>query len=220
MDPRETLLAQYANSPTIVSLVDSLYAALSADVDIDEIYRRIFNVHTANKHGLDIWGRIVGASRYLRVESSAGQFGFAEQRDANTPDNATPQPFNALGAMRGDEVETTIHRLEDGAYRRVILAKAASNIGDTSAYGINRVLLLLFDGVGHPYVRDNGDMTLDYVFDFPLSVTDMAMVTNMDVVPRPAGVLVRYLNAPKSGVFGFAGSGLQPFGSGTFYSGN
>lgn len=56
----QTILSQYANSPTIVQLIQNMNAYIRPDADIDGFYNTIWNVGTAEGVGLDIWGRIVG----------------------------------------------------------------------------------------------------------------------------------------------------------------
>lgn len=56
----QTIISQYASSPTITSLVHKMNEWIRPDADIDNFYNFIFDVSTAQGFGLDIWGRIVG----------------------------------------------------------------------------------------------------------------------------------------------------------------
>ncbi len=60
-----TIASQYATSPIITSLIDSMNAAIDPSRDIDNFYIWVWDVATAQGFGLDIWGRIVGVSRTL-----------------------------------------------------------------------------------------------------------------------------------------------------------
>ncbi|EGI1420308.1 DUF2612 domain-containing protein, partial [Salmonella enterica] len=60
-----TVLAQYAASPRLNALINSFNAALSPDSFINDFYDLIWNIDTAEKYGLDVWGKIVGVSRRL-----------------------------------------------------------------------------------------------------------------------------------------------------------
>ncbi|EAW1753881.1 DUF2612 domain-containing protein [Salmonella enterica subsp. enterica] len=60
-----TVLAQYAASPRLNALINSFNAALSPDSFINDFYDLIWNIDTAEKYGLDAWGKIVGVSRRL-----------------------------------------------------------------------------------------------------------------------------------------------------------
>lgn len=63
----QTIISQYANSPTILQLVQDIDSYLDPAADIDNFYDVVWNVDTAVGFGLDIWGRIVGlpTGRYI-----------------------------------------------------------------------------------------------------------------------------------------------------------
>lgn len=65
---QETVISQYANSPTILGLVEKFNAAIGVTIDIDNFYSWIWDVDTAQGFGLDIWGRIVGVSRTILTD--------------------------------------------------------------------------------------------------------------------------------------------------------
>lgn len=77
-DWRETILAQYATSDRITALVGSFADALDQTENFELFYDKIWNLDTAEGYGLDIWGRIVGVNRVVKVPAT-GFFGFAEQ---------------------------------------------------------------------------------------------------------------------------------------------
>ena len=214
---RDTLLAQYANSPTISTLVDRFNDWIDVQPDLDRFLKNIWDIETATGYGLDVWGRIVGIGRYLEMPTTVAEFGFAEQRDEDTPLNATPQPFDSGGAMADGALATATMWLTDQIYRKLILAKAATNIGDASSSSINRALTILFADRGRCYVQDNGNMTMNYVFEFALLPMEKAVMQANAVIPKPAGVRALIVEAVAGETFGFAQSGLEPFGSGTFF---
>ena len=114
---------------------------------------------------------------------------------------------------------TSNYALSDEAYRKLIMAKAAQNLTNCSIPAINQILLDLFPNRGNAYVTDgyqggnwfgfqesitampfnqgifyDGEtlsnvMVMQYVFDFPLSPVEMAIVTNSGVLPQPTGVV-------------------------------
>lgn len=61
----QTIISQYANSPTLLKLIRNFNDYIDPTCDIDNFYDFIWNVDTAQGFGLDIWGRIVGVSRAL-----------------------------------------------------------------------------------------------------------------------------------------------------------
>lgn len=68
-----TVISQYANSPTIDALIASLNSAIDPSEDIDNFYNYVFNIATAQGFGLDIWGRVVGVTRYALSDQYGNQ---------------------------------------------------------------------------------------------------------------------------------------------------
>lgn len=176
-DASVTLLSQYANSPILRTIITNLNRNIDPQADFDTFYRQVWNVDTAVGYGLDVWGRIVGVNRVLHL-AIGGYLGWDEATDAS--------PWNQ-GIWYGKGALTTNFSLSDDAFRRLILAKAASNITDGSIPAINRILLDLF---GQGYVRDNLDMTMTLVFSETLDPVDFAIVVQSGVLPQPAGVTI------------------------------
>lgn len=208
--PLITVISQYANSPTLIELIEAMHGAISPDADIDAFYDYVWNVSTAQGFGLDIWGRIVGVGRSLNIPGSITNFGFKEGTGA--------QPFDQAPFYNG-VVASTVYTLQDDAYRVLILAKALANISDTTAPNLNRLLRALFPGRGRTYVADTGQMQMRYVFEFTLAPFELAIVTQSGALPRPAAVLSQALIVDTANTFGFAeATGSQPFGQGTFFN--
>lgn len=61
----QTIVSQYANSPTLVQLITNMNEYIDPSADIDNFYNVVWNVDTAIGFGLDIWGEIVGVSREI-----------------------------------------------------------------------------------------------------------------------------------------------------------
>jgi hypothetical protein len=111
---------------------------------------------------------------------------------------------------------TSNYALSDQAYRQLIFAKAAANITDGAIPSVNRILLNIFPGRGNCYVQEgsvpayfgfaeatnaqpfnqapfyNGEpipyMAFSYVFRFPLTPVDRAVIAQSGVLPKPVGV--------------------------------
>lgn len=202
-------MRQYANSPIIQALVEDIRDYYDAEGLTKRFYDKIWNLDTASTYGLDIWGRIVDIGRYLTIDGELDVIGF------DTADLAW-NPFNQAPFVP-EEVSTQTYRLEDNAYRKLILAKAMSNIFGRSAQGLNNMLTLLFEGRGKAYALDLGGMRMRYVFEFELEPYERAIVHNEKIFARPAGVESEAKELP-SYLFGFAPD-AQPFNQGMFWQG-
>lgn len=183
----DTLLSQYANSPTICALIADFNENIDPSVNIDDFYHFVWNVDTAQGFGLDIWGKIVNIPRKLELTHEGRYLGFSEAL-YETPVADDPRPFGSGVFYTGVAEGVHVFTLPDIAYRRLIMVKAMANITDCTAPNLNKLLRFLFEGRGRCYVQDLGSMQMRYVFEFPLSVIEYSIMVNTDVVPRPAGV--------------------------------
>jgi hypothetical protein len=216
--PRNTVISQYANSPTILALIDAMYDAISPDADIDAFYDFVWNVDTAQGFGLDIWGRIVNVSRNLTIPGTTTYLGFNEAYTAITAATGA-QPFGQAPFYTGVQATNT-YILADDAYRTLILVKALANISDCTVPNLNKLLQTLFAGRGRCYVTDTGAMEMRYVFEFQLLPFELAILTQSGAVPRPAAVYARVLTVDVPTTFGFSEAGIyEPFGQGVFFNG-
>lgn len=217
-DVWKTVISQYANSPTLTTLIENLDAYLDQTANLDSFFDLIFNVTTAQGYGLDVWGRIVGVSRVLEVQTGGDSFGFGEA----SPGAAT----FGQGAFYSGTSLTSNYALADEPYRLLILAKAAANITNGSIPAINRILMSLFPNRGNCFVTDGTppvdtfgfqeatnlsgfgqspfysgaplpNMVMTYTFNFALTPVELAIVQQSGVLPKPVGVLVTVIvNAP------------------------
>jgi hypothetical protein len=183
-DIQQTILSQYANSPALCSIIDAWNQALDPATLIDQWYALVWNVKTAQGYGLDVWGRIVGVSRVLSI-ASVDYLGWREANDL------TEEGFSQAPWYSGKDA-TSNYRLSDDGYRQLIYARALANISDGSILSLNTILITLFAGQGDAYVRDNGDMTMTYVFRFVPTDVQVSIIQNSGVLPRPAGVGISY----------------------------
>lgn len=206
----DTIASQYANSPIILSIIETMNDAIDPGYTIDSFYSILWNLRTATGWGLDIWGRIVGVSRDVQMTNpSAKSFGFKTDPASEkfTPfDNA---PFSGAGS--GFQSYT----LPDTQYKELIIIKAASNILYATAPNINKYLKSIF-GDQRAYYYITGHMTASYIFEFDLTAFQRLITFTLKLLPEPCGVLVSYQQSAVKEYFGFEGSGYQPFDQGVF----
>lgn len=202
----KTIASQYANSPRLITLIESFVDSIDKTRAFNEFFDLIWNVQTAQGYGLDVWGRIVGINRVLSIQTGSW-FGFKEPGDA--------EGFNVAAFWNG-KMATTNFRLSDQEYRRLILAKAMANICDGSIPQINAILRFLFPNRGgNAYVAEGAisewfgfteqrntfgfnqaalysgqtipHMVIEYTFGFQLTLLDFAIIQS-GVLPKPVGV--------------------------------
>ncbi len=176
-------LSQYASSPKLMALVDNLSAYFDPTANLTNFYNMLWNIDTAVGVYQDIWGRILGVSRFLTLPAAGPYFGFS---------NDGVNDFTGFGQapFYGGPSSTTTFRLGDPVYQQVLLAKAFANICRCTAPMMNQLLRILFSDSGNVWVTDSGGMAMTYAFDFVPNPVQQAMVTQLGILPRPAGVTV------------------------------
>ncbi|MDE3023123.1 MAG: DUF2612 domain-containing protein [Pseudomonadota bacterium] len=208
----QTIISQYANSPTLIQLVENFNQYIDPQADLDNFYNYVWNVQTAKGFGLDIWGKIVGISRNLTITGTPVVLGFKEAAGA-------AQPFGQAPFYNG-QPDTNTYILGDDAYRTLILVKALSNISTCTSQSYNQLLQNLFAGRGRCYVNDLGNMKMRYTFEFYLQPFEIAIVTQSQALPRPAAVSATVLQVDVPSTLGFNEAGVyQTFGHGVFGGG-
>lgn len=202
----QTIMSQYANSPRLLHIIRTVADAIDPTKFTEDYYRLVMSIPTAGTYGLDVWGRIVGITRSAELANPEGEyFGFS---DGFYPFGE--RPFSNAG----DPSQTW--DLSNHAFRELILIKAMANIVYATAPNINALLRAIFDRPA--YFLITGHMKARYVFEFSLTPWQHHLVYNTGILPRPCGVLIDIIvNADVEGIFGFSGTGLQPFNQGVFF---
>lgn len=189
VEVQEEVISQHANSASTLKIVNSLRQSFSKDAVLEQFYNNVWNIDTALDYGLDCWGTIVGVTRYLQVDVTGTYFGF------ETPDDAWT-PFD-LGSFYPESTPgTDYYRLENDAFRLVILAKGLANITRATIPGINTVLNLLFGDSGLCYVEVVSDKELNYVFEFALTPLQRSIINYANVIPRPTATTINIVEIP------------------------
>lgn len=201
---KDTILSQYANSPVILAVINSINAAIDTSANINDFYDKVWNILTAQGYGLDVWGRIVGVSRIINV-ASGKSLGFDE---GGTIDY---DPFGQSKFYSGT-IATSNYALSDDAFRVLILVKALSNISRTSISICNKILMQLFPGRGNAYVSDTGSMNARLTFEFALLPFEIAILKQSGAFSNPTGVLLQIMDISIPHTFGFAEAGYSAAG--------
>lgn len=156
--------------------------------------RDVFDVRTANEFGLKVWSIILNVPIIIQAtEPAPGDipFGFNEETDSNFEhsnfrrDGFTPQVLSADQA------------------RQVIILRYFQLTSNGTLTSINRALDYLYGDMGGAYVVDNYDMTITYIFRFPISSGLAYIFNNYDILPRPHGVRIDAINIVSAAPFGF-----------------
>lgn len=201
----QTIISQYAQSDSVVTLIRGLNSVIDPQQDLQDFYKLVFDVETAEGFGLDWWGKIVNVQRGIPISAGGDVFGF---------DGSLLNPWDQGNFASFDD--TLYYIATDAVFRRMILLKAARNISGSSIPAINTMIGEFFKDQGTCYVVNTGVMSMRYVFNFALFPWQESLFNNTDLFPRPAGVFIDYIENIFQN-FGFDGSGLDPYNQTPFF---
>ena len=145
-------------------------------------YRDVFNLDTANEFGLSVWSRILGVPLQVQVAGSRDKeaFGFG----------ANHQNFNNGNFARGQTGDIPLNQEQS---RLVLKLRYFQLVTRGSVTEINEWLSVLFGNQGKVFVVYTLDMTFaTYFFSFAPDAQLRFILEKFDLLPRPAGVGVRY----------------------------
>lgn len=206
VDLLKALLWQHDNAEKLKALVAAKQAWYQDNqCDFWESwYRDVFNLETANEFGLSVWSRILGLPLQVKIDGDKAKdaFGFG----------ANHQNFGNGNFARAVDGEQSLS-LEQS--RLVLKMRYFQLVSRGSIPEINEWLSALFVDRGNVFVVDQGDMTYaTYFFSFAPDSQLRFVLEKYDLLPRPAGVGVRYLVQVKDS-FGFGPNHLN-FNNGSF----
>lgn len=208
VDLMRALLWQYNDAARLEALVrqkqewyDESQTAFWGDWITD-----VFDLRTANDFGLAVWAIILNVP--LTVASGVDPddkpiWGFGEYRENFENGNFAGTSGTALTT----EQKRLVLRLR---YFQLVTRGTIPEINAFFAY--------LFGSLGPAYVVDGYAMDLLYVFNFPLPSALELILTEYDLLPRPAAVKVRYVVIGDADGWGF-GRYHENFENGNFNHG-
>lgn len=165
--------------------------------------RDVFDLRTANDFGLSVWAIILDIPLAVASAADAADkpiWGFGPYRE---------------GFTRGNFANTSAASLTTEQRRLLLRLRYFQLVTRGTVPEVNAFFGDLFASLGPVYVNDGLDMTALYVFDFPLSSALEMLLTEYDLLPRPAGVKVNYVITGDSAGWGFGRYHLN-FNNGNF----
>lgn len=201
----KTVMKQFSNSPTLLQLLSDMDQWVDMTQFSNNFLAYVWDISTAQGFGLDIWGRILGQSRYLQIAQSPGDnFGF----NINGATGTQWQPWSQAPFYGGAAAGTVSFPLQDAYYRQLLLVKAAANIATCDCPSINALMRSMFGARGRCYVGYdiNNPMHIGYHFEFFPTPVEKSIIES-GLFPQPAGTIAQYIyETIDYAPFGFFGS--------------
>ena len=193
VDVWDTVVSQYANSPIITGVIQSIAAALDATASYDAFFSSVWDISTAVGYGLDRWGRVLDINRTIPVVSAIPYF------SVDDPVYGLDNPNAPVMLPTSPATQTTQVTLLDVDYRNLLMAKAALNIAPGSSSGIMGVLNTFFNNYeSNVFVSDTNN-TITSLFGLSVglcgnapSVVNLSILFNGIMTVNPPCVSVSY----------------------------
>jgi hypothetical protein len=198
VDVMNAVLWQYNEAARIQSLLTSKNSWYAAENEQfwNDWYGNVFNLLTANLFGLKVWSIILELPLFVDTDPEPTDkplFGFNELPTINGYVNFNNGNFS----KRSGVINLTIEE-----QRLVLRLRYYQLVSRGAAPEVNTFLKTLFAPYGAVYMLDGLDMTITYVFNFNLSLNMRYILEYYDLLPRPAGVGIKYVIITGT-IFGF-----------------
>lgn len=187
------ITSEHNQKPNFMMLVGILTSGVGDVTNTIQSLIPAFSLTTAVGAQLDIVGLWIGQSRIIPNVLVTGFFGFSELASGD-PDGLQ-EPFGELTNpsiggiwynLGQQSSSTTV--LSDVAYLTLLKAKITENQWDGTLSGMEEALLFI-TGVNCS-IADPGDLNLTITVPLPITPLEQALLTSLDIIPRPAGVLI------------------------------
>lgn len=182
VDLLQCLLWQYNEATALQTLLGKKQEWVSRvhQTFWDDWISDVFDLTTANEFGLSVWAAILDIPLVVVPSAQLEKplFGFESNNVGFTQGNfASAQMLSSL----------TVEQ------RRLVLRLRYFSLTTRAAVPEVNVFLSQVFGEGVVYVEDLGDMAVRYVFTVAPSSAVELILTEFDVLPRPAGVRLEYV---------------------------
>lgn len=209
---RSRVATQYTESQKFLAYIRAL---LDSSAELESVLQKVAeqsDIDLAEGVNLDVIGEIVGVSRILPDSIAVRFFGFEGQPGG---DVFGEEGALGIGSRFRDELEpeTATSVLADPEYRLLIRAKIVKNHAHGTNEDILQGLAYLFNAP-RTVVEDLGRMAIGVAIGRQLTFQEKALVTVLDILPRPAGVRINWrATFDSANYFGFDGQpGALSFG--------
>lgn len=202
------LIKQYYEKPKANAEMQMLIGAWETYADFIANFGYNFDIDNATGEVLDLIGRIVDLPRQVNEVTPVSFFGFDNNANSAGFWSITNQSRSSATFYRIGQSSYTAYQLQDPEYRKFLKIKIAKNncspylVSDEKT-SLQQVVFDAFDG--RAYVTDNKDHTLTLYVSPDVSDTELRLLLNLDILPRPITFSYRIIIQAEPGeTFGFS----------------
>lgn len=212
--------SEHNQQPNFMALVNALANTFGSIRDFADALPAQFDLDSAVGAQLNVVGAWVGQPRVVPNVITVGFFGFQDTYGAagfgELTNPAVGGPFWDLGTPYSGSVTLT-----DSQYRQIIRAKIASNQSQGTAATLVQTIEDVFGATAS--IQDVGNLTINLTISTPMSPLDQALITQFNLLPIPAGVVlgsINYIQVALTGAAVDASSGTGALSTGINLSGS
>jgi hypothetical protein len=197
------VIKQYQNSPNFLAALTALLAQNDTCEALLQSMYELPSIAVMQGVNLDVIGRIVGITRDIPNGIQFVFFGFDGESDQTVFGELGQDGIGSRFYDLGEPItETDV--LGDIEYRLLLQAKILKNASKATGEDILNALALLFS-VNVVNVDDYGGMEMGVAIGRQLTQIEQAILQNIDILPRPACVLLdSVVNYDAGNCFGFS----------------
>jgi hypothetical protein len=209
----QSILWQYNDATNLKSLVGQKqgWYDLNQSAFWSDWYDDVFNLMTANQFGLAVWAIILNVPLFIDLSPESDDapiFGFNEDPSINSYVNFNNFATSFIGSNFSSRGSVIV--LSDEEQRIILRLRYYQLVSRGAIPEINQMLKNIFGSgaptppayQGNAWVLDGFDMTMTYVFDFAIPKIMRTILVELDLLPRPAAVGLKYVVSTGT-VFGF-----------------
>ncbi len=211
MSYESLLIWQYTGKPKAHSTAQLIDRHFSQTWQCLSDLPNALNIETASGKNLDLVGQHVGQSRVLTGLAPRSLFGF--ERASGAQGLSKMRDGGGKWYRKGDVITDSVV-LDDDDFRFLIKCRIAKNHMTGTVPDITHALDFIFGGQATVYDQYDMSFTVTIRSNQVTAFKHYAIQT-LDILPRPAGVKVKYYVLANINAFGFAGiPGIQGFNQG------
>jgi hypothetical protein len=173
------ITSQHNQKPNFMALVNAITAGIGDVTRSIQSMQTAFDLDTAVGKQQDIVGQWVGQNRVVADVILPTFFGFGDDASALTFGELGDTSIGGVFYELGETFQVTT-TLSDTDYRTILRARIVRNQSNGSLAALENALFYIF---GVP-----ANLTLQITVGAPITPVQRALLTSLDILPRPSGV--------------------------------
>lgn len=183
----DLITSEHNQQPQFMALVNLIAGAIGDTTAAITSLTAAFDLDQAVGVQLDAIGLWVGQPRVITNVLLLGFFGFADNAAALTFGEISNPSIGGV-FYEQDATYQQSTTLSDSDYRTILRARIVRNQSNGTLGAVEQALSFIFNVPAK--VSDIGNLSLAIIISAPITQTQQALLSTLDLLPRPAGVSI------------------------------